>query len=325
MTVAVTVAAYNEEKNIAALINVLAAQTVRPDEIIIVDDGSHDGTVRILQDLATRHPNLKVISQTNSGPAAARNKAWRASKSDICVFTDGDCVPEPNWLENLLKPFTDPKVGAAGGTYKTLNNQSLLARFIGLEISWKYRNITGEIDAHGSYNLAVRRSILEEIGGYDESFRKPSGEDWDLTYKISNKYKMIFVPTAVVGHYHPEDFIWYMRNQSMRAYDRVKLYNVHQNKRSKDVYTPATVKYQILLSGAFVPSLLFLLPVFTSSFSIIPLGIAAIIFLLSLEPFVFYWKRDPAVSFYSVLVQIARNLAWFHGLVLGVIKFGVKI
>ena len=205
---------------------------------------------------------MKVISQKNTGPAAARNQAWNISKCDICVFTDGDCVPEQNWIEEIIKPFNDPDVGASAGTYKTLNIHSLLARFIGHEIAWRYRNVSGEIEAHGTYNLAVRKSILEKVGGLNEEYSKASGEDWDVTYRISEISKIIYKPEAVVGHYHPEKFCWYIKNQVRRGFDRAKVYKDHPDKRESDNYTGKLIKYQVLFSGLFIPSLFLFYPVF---------------------------------------------------------------
>lgn len=322
MRVAVTVGAYNEEKNIAYLIESLLKQTRLPDEIVICDDGSTDKTAKITKSFAVKYPQIKYIYQKNAGPAKARNNAWKSAAADVCVFTDGDCVPEPNWIEELLKPLSEEKIGATAGGYKTLNNHSLLAQFIGYEIKWRYRNVKGEIDACGTYSLAVRKNILEEIGGLNEKYSKASGEDWDMTYKISKKYKLIFVPTAIVGHYHPEKFWWYMKNQIRRAYDRIKVYKDHPDMRSRDNYTPSIIKYQILASGVFLPSLIFIYPFFKYSY-VLPIALFLFLFISSLFIFPFLIKRNLPVALISIPVQIARNFAWLIGMVKGIISFGI--
>ncbi len=327
MKIAVAIGAYNEEKNIAKLLDALLSQTLKPAQIVVTNDGSIDKTQGILEQYAKKHHTIKVFSQKNAGPASARNKAWRNTSKDIDIIaiTDGNCTPEPNWLEELVKPFSDSKVGATGGTYKTLNENSLLARFFGMEIAWKYSKIKGEIEAHGTYNLAIRKKVLEEIGGLDERYRKPSGEDWDLTYKISRNYKIIYVPKAIVGTEHPESIGKYLKTQVRRGYDRIMLYNEHPEMGAKDNYTGRLVKYQILLSGAFIPSLIFLLPIFRFSY-MIPAAIFLFLLLTSLEPFPYFIKRDAAVALFSIPIQLLRNFAWFIGLVKGVFKFGfVKI
>jgi len=315
MKIAVTISVYNEERNIAQLLDCLLRQSRLPDEIVIIDDGSKDRTAEIIRAYAEHHSCIKYIYQKNAGIAVARNTAWKNTDADICVFTDGDCVPEDTWIEKLLQPFTDTQVGAAAGTYKTMNTDSILARFIGMEISWKYRNVIGEIVAHGTYNLAVRRSILEEFGGFNEDFNV-SGEDWDLTCKISKRYKIIFVPQAIVGHYHPEVVAAYLKNQMHRGRDRVKIYREHPEIMNGDTYTPKYVKYQVLAAGSFLPSLIFLYPFFRFSF-LIPSCLLLFLLATFIVPFPYYVKRDPAVALFSIPLQFARCFAWFAGLVRG--------
>lgn len=322
MKIAITVGVYNEEKHIADLLDALLRQTQLPDEIIIVDDGSKDKTAEIIKEYSRHNAILKYIYQENAGPAAARNKAWKNSVSDICIFTDGDCVPEKNWVEELIKPFEDERVGATAGTYKTLNNESLLARFIGYEIDWRYSKVKNEIQAHGTYNLAVRKYVLEEIGGLDESYPFPSGEDWDLTYKISKKYKLIFVREAIVGHYHPEKLWWYLKNQTQRASDRIKVYKDHSEMKKGDNYTPPFTQYQILASGLILPSLIFLYPFFRFSF-LFPFIIFLILLSTTLVTFPYFIKRDPLVAYSSLFIQSIRGMAWFIGIIKGIIKFGL--
>lgn len=319
MRVAVTSAVFNEEKNIRAFLDALLAQTRRPDEIIIVDDGSTDSTASILEEYAAAHSEIRCLQQENKGPAAARNYAWKTASADICVFTDGDCVPEPDWIEKLTAPFSDSSVGAAAGTYKTLNPENLLARFIGMEIDWRYRNVAGDVDAHGSYNLAVRREILKQTGGFREDYPKPSGEDFDLTYKISRITKIRFIREAVVGHYHPDDFIWYLKNQARRAYDRIKVYGDHPDKQTSDTYTGSLPKYQIAAAGMCL-----------FSFCLIPFSRGAsggfaffvlILLLLSSAGIPYYANRDSAVTVLSPFVGFARSFAWLAGAAAGIIRF----
>lgn len=321
MRIAVNVGVFNEEKTIGDLIKALLSQKRLPDEIVIVDDESNDNTAAIIKEFANNHRNINYIYQKNAGPAVARNKAWKNSNADICIFTDGDCIPEPDWIEKLLKPFTDQQVGATAGTYKTINRKSLLARFIGLEIDYKYRDVRGQIDAHGTYNLAVKKTVLESVGGLCEDYPMPSGEDWDMTYKISRKHKIIFVPEAIVGHYHPENFRWYMKNQTRRGFDRIKLYNDNPEKAGSDVYTGKIIKYQVWASGIFVPSILLFFPIFNFSY-FVPLALGSFIIIASLPIFFYLLKRDLKIALISLPVILSRNYAWFWGMLKGIKEFG---
>jgi glycosyltransferase involved in cell wall biosynthesis len=320
--VAIVVAVFNEEKHIVELLDSLLNQTHMPDSIVLVDDGSTDKTGEIIKSYSEKNSLIKYIYQKNSGPATARNKAWKSTNADICIFTDGDCEPSADWIEKLLKPFADEKVGATAGAYRTINNESILARFVGHEIAWRYKNVKGEINAHGTYNLAVKKSVLEDVGGLNEEYPRASGEDWDMTYKISKKYKIIFVPEAIVGHHHPETFCWYMKNQARRGYDRIKVYKDHPDMARGDNYTPWYIKYQILAVGAIIPSLILFYPFFKYSY-IIPLILILFLFSTSFFSFMYIAKKDIKSALYGIPIQFARNFAWFWGLAKGIIKFGI--
>ena len=322
MEITVVAAVYNEQEHIARLIESLLSQTRLPDEIILVDDGSKDDTARVIEQYSKKNPLIRLIRNTNQGPAASRNLGWRSATSDIVIFTDGDCVPEPNWIESLIGRFVFDEVAAVAGTYRTLNVDNILARFVGFEIAWRYRNVKGAIDAHGAYNLAVRRHVLQQMNGFNELYQAPSGEDWDLTYRITRKYKMLFDPDAIVAHAHPEAFWPYMKNQMRRGFDRIKLYNDHPDKRSGDVYTGGIVKYQVLAAGVLPFSLVFS---FSRGMWVVPTAVFLFLVGSCWNSFSYIYQRDPAVALYGVWVQFCRCFAWAAGAVQGVLKFGFRL
>ena len=271
MRISVCVALYNEEKHLRYLLDALLGQTKKPEEIIFVDDGSMDKTKEMIESYAKGNESIRYCYQKNKGPASARNRAWRNSTGDIVVFTDGDCVPNSDWLEEIARPFEDHSVGAVGGAYKTINKESLLAGFIGYEFERKYEIIEKKgnlLDSHGTYNLAIRKEILKEMGGFSEDYPCASCEDLDLTYKVSKKYKIVFSRNAVVGHFHPDNlFNFIFRNQVRRGFDRVKLYKDHRDKASNDSYTERIIKYQVGIAGLSLASLFLFFPIFHFSFN----------------------------------------------------------
>lgn len=349
MRIAVVCAVYNEEKYIGRLIESLLVQTRMPEEVVFVDDGSKDGTAAVIESYTKHYPMIRLLRNSNQGPAASRNMAWRAAQADRVIFTDGDCVPDKDWIGKLLFCFTSEniaavpipikrseaeigavpttvnrkkkQVGAVAGTYSTLNKNKILARFVGHEIAWRYRHVHGVVDAHGAYNLAIRKKILEEMGGFEESYKAPSGEDWDLTYRISRRYKILFTPDAIVAHAHPESFWPYMKNQARRGFDRIKLYKDHPDKRGGDIYTGRLAKYQVLCAG-LLPLSLFLWPV--RGFRVIPGLFFLFLFLSCWNSFGFIFKRDPAAACYGIFVQFVRCFAWAWGGIQGFLRFYLK-
>ena len=115
LSVSVIIPAYNAEKTLKNCLDALLEQTLLPNEIIVVDDGSTDSTPTI----ASTYSLVNLHSQKNQGPAHARNVGARKAKGKIILFLDSDCVPEENWLEEMIKPFQDEKVAGVQGAYKT--------------------------------------------------------------------------------------------------------------------------------------------------------------------------------------------------------------
>jgi len=197
-----------------------------------VDDGSTDGTSA----LARRYP-VRVIEQPRHGPAAARNAGARRACGDVVVFTDSDCVPEPAWLARLLTGFRDADTVGVGGSYGMGDDASLLARLIHEEIVARHGRFGDEVDFLGSFNVAYRRDAFHDVGGFDETFLRASGEDNDLAYRLQDAGGILrFVPDARVAHYHPTRLWPYLRTQARHGYWRMKLYRKHPRRSRGDHY-----------------------------------------------------------------------------------------
>src|SRR5262245_48532911 len=109
--ISVVVPVYNGAKTILKTIECLLNQSLRPRDIIIVDDGSTDETERLLCGMGDE---ITCLRKENGGPASARNLGVRAAKTDFVAFTDSDCLPDRNWLLNLYRGFNGPKIGGVG-------------------------------------------------------------------------------------------------------------------------------------------------------------------------------------------------------------------
>ncbi len=319
LELSVVIPVFNGAATIGETLQALLDQCRPAEEIIVVDDGSTDNTKSVVREFP-----VKYISQENAGPATARNTGWRKAKGNIVAFTDSDCLPKKEWLRELIRPFDDPAVGAAGGVYQTANINSLLARLIGVEIDYRYSQMGKYIDVHGAYNLAVRRTILEKIDGFNENYSHPSGEDWDLCFRIiEKKYKIQFCPQAKVAGHHREKLGRYLKDQYRHGFYRMLLYRDYSRKLRGDTYTGGRVKYQVALGLGSLFLLLLALTVLPFS---IPTGrmllslsaiFLVLILLTHLPLFFFALKRGIVNATLVVGLQIIRNLAWsvgaFHG------------
>jgi glycosyltransferase involved in cell wall biosynthesis len=233
MKVSIVIPAYNAEGTVGLAVSAALAQGCPDCEVVVADDGSTDGTAYAIR----RYP-IKYVRQDNKGPAAARNLGWRASSGEVVIFTDSDCVPQPGWTRALVTGFRDDRVGAVTGSYGIANPDDVLPRLIHEEIKDRHFKYGDTVKFFGSYNVAIRRSVLEETGGFDEGYRRASGEDNDLSYRIIKAgYKIAFSPDALVSHYHTTGLAKYLKEQYTHGYWRMKLYKAHPDMAGGDDYT----------------------------------------------------------------------------------------
>jgi GT2 family glycosyltransferase len=175
------------------------------------------------------------------------------------------------------------------------------------------------IDCHGTYNLAIRRSVLEKLGGFNEKYKKPSGEDFDLTYKVSRLGKIKFVREARVGHDHPRDFWAYMKNQFQRGIDRVRLYADNPAKIKNDSYTEWLVKYEVILACMVIAIAPFAVLINVLRLPLIFTLI--LLFFLSSRRLPFLMQEESvSLGLYGTAIHFARTFAWALGLQFGLIS-----
>ena len=175
-------------------------------EVIVVDDGSEDAAAHARA--ATSAGARLVRRQCSGGPAAARNDGWRASSAEVVVFVDADCIPAPGWEDVLMAHFADPALGAAAP--RMVTGHSLAApRWmtcyeatrspLDLGCSEAPVRPAGRVPYVPSAALAVRRSALDDVGGFDESLR--FGEDVDLVWRLAESHwRVRYDPAAQVVH-----------------------------------------------------------------------------------------------------------------------------
>lgn len=319
--ISVVIPAYNAEKSIAGCLESILSQKTRKNyEVIVVDDGSRDSTAQVIRQLQKTHGNLRLKTQKNSGPAVARNKGARIAHGRIIVFVDSDCVAESQWLEEMVKPFSEKNIAGVQGTYRS-GQKELPARLTQLEIQARHEKMGEQkyIDAMGSYSAAYNKEIFFGAGRFDESFPIASGEDTDLAFKISKSgKKMVFAPKAVVWHAHPNTWKKYFKVKYFRAYWRTKVYKKHAEKIVKDSYTSQTMKFQIALFYLALLSIPFIaLRGYFAYFTGAVLGLL----LLSSVPFaVWASKYDLVVALVALAAIPARTVFFGVGLVAGIIR-----
>lgn len=216
----VVIPTYNRRDLLARLLDGLAAQDTAEFEVVTVDDCSTDGTWEWLQGVQESFPFALRPARTprNAGPATARNIGWRSAEAPWIAFIDDDCVPEPQWLGTLLGA-ADEGAGVVQGSTLPFPEQAAgrgpFARFV-----WVDRD-------YGRYetcNILYRRSLLDQLGGFDESFGTVGGapvwgEDTDLGWRAQEAGAVVrFEPDARAWcQVYPSNYVTYMKELRRRG------------------------------------------------------------------------------------------------------------
>ncbi|MGW3500635.1 glycosyltransferase [Streptomyces globisporus] len=212
--VSVLVPAYNERECIEATVRSLAASE-HPIEIIVIDDGSTDGTADLVE--AMRLPRVRVVRQQNAGKPAALNNGIRHARYDIVVMMDGDTVFEPATVRELVQPFADPRVGAVAGNAKVGNRDSLIGAWqhieyvMGFNLDRRMYDVLGCMPTIPGAVGAFRREALERVGGMSED---TLAEDTDITMALHRDgWRVVYAENARAWTEAPESVqqLWSQR------------------------------------------------------------------------------------------------------------------
>ena len=194
-TVSVVVATRNRSERLRALLASLRAQTFTDFEVVVCDDASTDATPEVL---AGAH-GLDVVVVRNavaSGPARARNAGWRAARGALIAFTDDDCEASPGWLEAGVRAWrADPATFLQGPVGPIESERDRLGAFSYTIL------IEGPTPVYECANIFYPRELLERLGGFDETYPRPAGEDCDLGWRAREAgARPAFAPDARVAH-----------------------------------------------------------------------------------------------------------------------------
>ena len=208
LTVSVLIPAFNEAKVIAASVEGILESCHANLEVIVIDDGSTDGTSDVVRDRFGNDPRVTLITVRNGGKARAVNMGLASSHGEVVVALDADTHFEPDTIARLTRWFGDKSIGAVAGNAKVGNRINLLTRWQALEYITAQnleRRALGALDCITVVPGAVgawRRSALVELGGFPTD---TLAEDQDLTIGIQKAgYRAIFDPDAVAWTEAPD-------------------------------------------------------------------------------------------------------------------------
>jgi biofilm PGA synthesis N-glycosyltransferase PgaC len=205
--VTVLVAAYCEERHIAATIDSTLAIAYPAFELLIVDDASTDGTAAILEGYVARRQIRVVSKQVNEGKAMALNDGLRCARGDIVLILDADARPDAGILRHIVPHFDSPRVGAVTGNPRVLNRDTLVARLQTVEftsivsLQKRAQRVWGRVLTVSGVVGAFHRRALQDVRFFSPDI---ATEDIDASWKLQLRHWDIrYEPRAIVWMHVP--------------------------------------------------------------------------------------------------------------------------
>ena len=310
-------AAYNSQDTIEECLKSILALDYPSGfvEVIVMDGGSKDSTVKI----AEKFP-IKVFSIQINCPAAY-NYAQKIAAHPILGFIDADAKVEAQWLNKLVPHLNEPNVGGVSGSIETWNTDNLWARSIGYELKNRYRRIGKYTGRIATMNLLLKKSVIEETGGWNEKL--PSQYDTDLGFRLSAKgYKIAYEPAAVCYHFNRPTLKAYYRQQLQYGKNTLKLYFKHGKLARGDEITDVGMNIQPALLLIVLASLIVGIVPVLRLFWVVSAAL-----LLAITIYFAYSAVKIAAKFHDwsalrlFVLYFVRSAAWFDGAVITTARY----
>ncbi len=305
--VSVLIPAYNEAEVIVETVNSVLESDYPKLEVIVVDDGSTDGTRELLDEQFGRNPAVRLIHQTNQGKPAALSHALAEASSGILITIDADTAIEPNAITKLVRHFANPRVGAVAGNVKVGNRISWLTRWQALEY------VTSQNLEKRAFDLldciavvpgalsAWRAEAIHGCGGFSS---ETVAEDTDLTITIRRAGWKIYYDEEAIGWTDAPDTAGALVRQRFRwTFGTLQAFWKHRDTLGRLKY--GTLGF-IALPNVFLFQLL--LPLFSPVIDLLFLG-SLVLYGLSQ----FHFTHLP--QFWTA-ADVQRSLLFFFGFML---------
>ncbi len=302
MKVSMIATVLNEKNTIKDFMKSVLNQTGKPDEFVVVDGGSNDGTFEILKKYSNERKWIKVLQVKRASVGRGRNFAIEKSKNEIIACTDAGCILDKRWLRNIIKPFERKGVDVSVGIYKPLYKNDF-EYFQGQLAVPKMEKIDTP-SRMSTRSLAFKKSAWENVGGFPDLV---TGEDtlFQLNLKKAG-YRYEFAKDAIV--------YWRMRKNWNTFAKQFYKYGVGDRK-SGNVFRMKT-NFLVFL-GFWV----FVLAIIYSSFTnpIIPIVLLGISFLYFLSKGVEIFMRTKKMSalFYATVLFFLKRICYLLGVSIG--------
>lgn len=302
VAVSIVIPVFNDQDTLPPLLDSIMRQTVAPDEIIVVDDGSTDSSVAF----ASAYKSVSIVRLAeNSGPSMARNKGVEASTKDVILFLDSDVVLSANAVAVTKRAFSDrPELVAMNGVMeKEPLNPNLFSRYKALvEYAWAHSMPSWDSSSK-CFNArvgAIRRQAILEVGGFDPAYRRPSVEDHEFGLRLVRHYP-IYLNHELTAFHHFSGFFKTILNYYERTKEYIELMssNTHQSPLDKGGASVGSAT-EFLLGTFFLASLFLLI----WGILWVPLLVLSLFAIVSARSLKFHWKfRSPFFFLFSLVLH----------------------
>ncbi|MEL6580488.1 MAG: glycosyltransferase [Cyanobacteria bacterium J06607_15] len=195
--ISVVIPAYNAAATILETVNSVLAQTYTNFELIIINDGSSDRTLNLLQDITDSR--LKIYSYENAGLSTARNRGVERSQGEFISFLDADDCWTPNKLERQIAALQNNPQAALAYSRVYFKYETEAASYADTSVIYTgnvYAELLLKNFLHNGSNALISRNILAQVGLFDPQLK--AVEDWDLYLRIAAQYDFILVPEVQI-------------------------------------------------------------------------------------------------------------------------------
>jgi len=293
----------NEIENIEEFLRSIIEQTKKPDEFIIVDGGSTDGTYEILKKYAKKYKWIRVFQVNKASIGKGRNFAIEKAKNEIIACSDAGCILDKNWLENIIKPFRNSKVDVVVGIYKPYYTNDF-EYFQGLIVVPDPENIFMSPFRMSSRSIAFKKSVWKKVGGYPDL---TTGEDTEFNLKLmKSNCKFAFAKDAIV--------YWKMRKSLKEFVKQFYKYGVGDRK-SGNIWKMKKNLLLVIGFWCYLGSLVFSFPISLKFFMII-VSLPLVYFLLEGIKLAIKSSKTNGIL-YGFLLTAIKRISYILGVCFG--------
>ncbi|GII79523.1 hypothetical protein Sru01_45050 [Sphaerisporangium rufum] len=314
--VSVIVPNYNYATSLELCLRALLAQTYRPAELIVVDDGSTDGSVEVARRLGVR----VVRTGRNLGVAGARNLGVEHARGEILVFVDSDVAPYPDAVEVAVGMLAaDPGLGAVCSVHdpEPLIRDSLVEEYRALQYHHWTAGSEGPISFLFPALMAMPRRVFDDVGPFNTRLRET--EEVDYGHRLTQRYGMVLTTAVRSRHDHDHRLGRLLRKLYRRGRDRVPLYA--RRRRFAQGFETAGRAGGSLAALAAVATLPAVVP-FGPAGAALPLLALAVSLLADLGMYRFVLRRrGPLFLLYFGAVHFLVNVTIAAGVAAGAVRW----